>query len=230
MMSPPWWLVTGRPEATASELRGRASPACLASGTALAPGTAAVELDAVMRDAEAPVGGHSPAQRPGVGLGGGPVHVGAPAAAAAGEVVVLGHVAVEAGVGARQFLDQPFGHQQPQVAIHGAEAHTGKSPAHHAVDPLRGRVRFGRADHVEHHPTRTGEAQPAGPDRALRSPRTLFRNGSHYDSAAYGTPLRLSRGPVLKAPHRSSRLSISGGPLECPSRYGSGSKEPGRTT
>ena len=174
----------------------RWAPVCLDSGTALAPGTAAVELDPGMRDAETPRRSHSPAQDAGVKLGGGAFHVGDPAAADTSEVMVLGHVAVEAGVRAGQLLDQALGHQHPQVAIHGAEAHARKATPHHSVDPLRGRVRFGGAHDVQHHPARSGEAEPAGPDRALGSLRAIFSN----DSACGCQGSRSAKGLAIEGP------------------------------
>src|SRR5262245_16421833 len=151
-----WVDGDGGSEAVSPELRRWAPAARFASGTALAPGTAAVELDPVVRDAEAPLGRDPPAEGAGVRLGGRALHVRDPAATQAREVMVLGHVAVEASVRSGQLLHQAFGHEQPQVAIDRAEAHPRESATHHLVDPLRGRMRLGGAHHVEHHAARPG--------------------------------------------------------------------------
>src|SRR6185503_7682506 len=81
-----------------AELRRWAPAPRPAAGAALALGTAAVELDAMMSDAEAALGGHPPAEGPGVRVGRRCHHVADPAAAEAGEVMVLAQVSVEARV------------------------------------------------------------------------------------------------------------------------------------
>src|SRR6185369_13100796 len=234
-------MVTGAP-GSAPRLRRRApAPGGLAAPAALAVGTAAVEFDAMMRDPESTLRGHPSAEGAGVGLGVRSLHVADAPAAETGEVVVLGQVAVEAGVRPRQLLDEPLRDQQPEVAVHGAEAHPRQAAAHHAVHPLRGGVGLGGPHHLQDQAARPGEPEPAGPqggDGALAFRPELFRNGSHYGSGGYrgrwtlssATASMIAGRRLLKAPGPSSRLSISGGVIECPSRGGSASREPGRTT
>src|SRR5262245_23407861 len=106
------------------------------SATRLPParGAAPVELDPMVRDAESTPGRDARAECTRMRLGERTVHVHDAPAEKAREVMVVARVAVEARVGSGQLLDEPFGDQEPQVAVHGAEAHTREPAPHHPVD------------------------------------------------------------------------------------------------
>ena len=124
--------------------------------------TAAEELDAVMRDGKPGARGDPHAERFGVGLGQRPVHVHNPPAPHTREVMVGIHVGVEAGVGARDLGGQTLGDEEPEVAVHRAQAHAGQPAAHEAVDGLRGGVRVTAPQDLEDDAAGPGQAQAPG--------------------------------------------------------------------
>ena len=131
--------------------------------------TAAEELDAVVRDGKPGARGDPYAERFGVGLGQGPVHVHDPAATHAGEVMVGIHVGVEAGVRARDLGGQTLGDEEPEVAVHRAQAHAGQPAAHQTVDGLRRGVRVAAPQDLEDDAAGAGQAQAAGRGAPSRS-------------------------------------------------------------
>src|SRR6266540_2941631 len=189
-------------------------------------GTAAEELDAVVRDGEPGARGDPHAERLRLRLGQRAVDVHDTAAAEASEVMVRVHVGVEAGVRARDLGRQPFGDEEPQIAVDRAEAHAGQPASYETVHAFGGRVRLGAAQHLEDHPSRAREPEPEGAERRAG----VFRNGSHYGLKATRFPLGCQAPPGCRALADSGRLSISGGPIGWRSPSGSGSREPGRTT
>jgi hypothetical protein len=70
-------------------------------------------------------GGNSSAKGLGVRLGQRAVDVEDAPAAHAGEVVVRGHIGVEAGVGTLDLRHQSLGHEEAEVAVDRAQAHPG---------------------------------------------------------------------------------------------------------
>jgi len=91
----------------------------------LALRTAAEELDALMGDGEPCAGGDSSARSLGVRLGQRAVDVQDASAAHAGEVVVRGHIGVEASVGSLDLRHQSLGDEEAEVAVDRAQAHPG---------------------------------------------------------------------------------------------------------
>jgi hypothetical protein len=103
-------------------------------------------------------------------------------------VVVNAGVAVEPGLpgvaadGAGQLLDDPLVHQEPKVAVDGAEAHTGKAAADPPIDPLGGGMKVGAPDQFQDQPARLGEPEaPAAEGLGIQDPYAIFRNDSHYE-------------------------------------------------
>jgi hypothetical protein len=78
-----------------------------------------------MGDGEPCAGGNSSAKGLGVRLGQRAVHVEDAPAAHAGEVVVRGHIGVEAGVGTLDLRHQSLGDEEAEVAVDRAQAHPG---------------------------------------------------------------------------------------------------------
>jgi len=89
-----------------------------------------------------------------------------PIALDAGEMVVLGQVAVEAAAAGVGPLDeQALAHQQPQIAVDGPEADAGEPPPHVPEHPLGGRMDVGGPHGLEHHPARPGVSEPVSAER-----------------------------------------------------------------
>lgn len=127
---------------------------------------ATVELDAMVRDLEPGPGGRLPidgwVRRSG--------QVVNPGAVQAGEMMMHSRVAVEprqtrrpvpASGGAEQLPDEPFLDQEPEVPVHGAEAHPGEPTADLPMHPLGVRVEVGALDHFQDEPAWIRQAKAA---------------------------------------------------------------------
>ena len=134
-----------------------------------AGGTAAEELDAVMRDGEPGERGHPGGDGAGGRFAEGSVHVHDATTAGTREVMVPLEVPIEAGVRSRQLVHQPLRHQQAQVAVHRAQAHPRQAPPHHAMHRLRGGMGLGAAHHLEDDAAGPGEPQAPRAQRARRA-------------------------------------------------------------
>src|SRR5262245_51722716 len=218
MVSPPWGKGGTADSGCRTTRPARRGPAL---------GTAAEELDALVRDAEPRAGRDPPAQRLRVRLGQGAVDVEDAAAAHAGEMVMRGQIGVEAGMRARDLRGQSLIDEQPQVSVHGAQADAGPPAPDDSVHPFGRRMRGRAAQHVEDGAARPGEPEAAGAQGRIG----VLRNGSHLQNARYTSRRMLSRAPRgCSTLARSGRLPISGGLIGWRSPSGSGSRAPGRTT
>jgi hypothetical protein len=191
-----------------------------------APRTAAEELDAVVRDGEPGTRGDPYAERFGVGLGQGPVHVHDPATTHAGEMMVGVHVGVEAGRRrTRRWTDSAVG----CASVPRRTSRTTRR------GPVRRRPRARRA---------ASEFSGIVLITMCSLPSLLPPVKVHSIDSSAGTEASCepdegradlaksvpSRASGCRVEVRSGRLSISGGRIEWRSPSGSGSREPGRTT